>query len=460
MRYLTSRTDGRGKRAVVCWPRRAGKDATAMHATCMLMLRRPAAYWHVFPTERQGRKAIWTEFASNGQRVMEAVFPAAIRSHPREWSLNAEMVVELKNGAVWRLLGSDHVDVVGAGPVGVVFTEYALAKPSVWQFVSPMLRGNDGWAAFLSTPRGRNHFHKIFSLAQEAKGWFCDKRTVHDLGLMYRSVKDPSTMIGAKEMIEEEIEGGMDPAIARQEYETDWEVANVGAVYGELICALEAKGRTDLVLAPSLQLAFSVWDLGGSGARGDATGFWIYTFGKDSSVQVLAYYENRGRPLSHYIDKMAQVAGELKVNVVRHWLPHDARAMHLTGTSVLEQLEQRWGLSTLGIYPETSVKDGMEAVRWLLQRDVYFGVRCAEGVTALKAYSYEWDGARKTYSNSPVHDWSSHAADAFRGLALTVRQATQMVERSKPSASAIRTVTGITLDDLIRASTQCRVDKR
>jgi phage terminase large subunit len=37
-------------------------------------------------------------------------------------------------------------------------------------------------------------------------------------------------------------------------------------------------------------------------------------------------------------------------------------------------------------------------------------------VDALKLYRYEWDEKLGTLRSKPVHDWTSHAADAFRYL--------------------------------------------
>jgi hypothetical protein len=37
----------------------------------------------------------------------------------------------------------------------VTFSEFALANPSAWAFIRPMLEENGGWAAFITTPRFR-----------------------------------------------------------------------------------------------------------------------------------------------------------------------------------------------------------------------------------------------------------------------------------------------------------------
>jgi phage terminase large subunit len=59
-----------------------------------------------------------------------------------------------------------------------VFSEFAVAKSNTWELIRPMLRENGGWAAFITTPRGRNHAWKLFNQADPASGWFRDVQTV------------------------------------------------------------------------------------------------------------------------------------------------------------------------------------------------------------------------------------------------------------------------------------------
>lgn len=402
---------------MAAWARRLGKDLTMMHQTCKMMLERVGTYWHVYPIAEQARRSIWTEFTKDGQRIMEQVFPAAIRKSPRSWSPQGEMIVELFNGSVWRLMGSDKMEVVGAGPVGVTFSEYALAKPRTWDLVRPMLRERGGWAAFVSTVRGRNHFHDIYESAVK-EGWFHDLKTVRDVGLQFESTVRPGTLISADEMMDEERAGGMPESLTRQEYLCDWTAANVGAVYGEQLEALEKAGVVQ-EFEPAGRV-FTTWDLGGAGARGDATAIWIWA-ATDGGVDLVDYFESFGKPLSYYHDETDARLRNLGVQAVRHWLPFDATSMHLSGSSVLQQTIDRWGQERVALVPKRDLLNGIQAGRWLLQQKVRIHPRCSEGLTALRAYHYEWDEDRKTLSNLPEHDWSSHCADAFRYLACVAR---------------------------------------
>ncbi|WP_315928882.1 hypothetical protein [Mesorhizobium sp. SP-1A] len=52
---------------------------------------------------------------------------------------------------------------VGTPPVGLTASEWALANPTAWAYLAPILAENNGWAAFISTPRGNNHLKGMLS---------------------------------------------------------------------------------------------------------------------------------------------------------------------------------------------------------------------------------------------------------------------------------------------------------
>jgi hypothetical protein len=429
--------DQGGKRAVWVVHRRGGKDLTGMHQLCKMAHERIGAYWHVFPTAEQGRKAIWEGFRSDGPRTLENVFPASIRRSPREWTLNQPMIVELKCGSIYRVLGSDRIEVVGAGPLGVLFSEYSVAKPKSWDLIAPMLRENDGWASFVYTPRGNNHGKKLFDMARQNADWFCEIQTLRET-----KAYDP------EKTIQEELAAGRPEAMVRQEYLCDWTAANVGAVYGQLLEQLERAGRITDYPHP-LDGVSTTWDLGIS----DATAIWWWRLGRDGGIDLIDHYEASGRPLSHFLD-VVETRG---YRYERHWLPHDARARTLqTGVSTLDLVRERLGSGAVQVTPELSLADGIESARWLLQQPIRFHSRCNDGpesgVEALRQYHYVWDDDRKTFGTKPEHDWSSHTADAFRYVALVVKHSELMsrkpAEAAKPNIPTVHKA--FTLDQLFR----------
>src|SRR5207253_9494932 len=69
---------------------------------------------------------------------------------------------------------------VGAPPVGVVFSEWSLTKPDAWTYIRPILAENGGWALFLWTPRGRNHATRAFESRERDTEWFTLRASARD----------------------------------------------------------------------------------------------------------------------------------------------------------------------------------------------------------------------------------------------------------------------------------------
>jgi hypothetical protein len=338
-----------------------------------------------------------------------------------------QMSLEFVNGSVWRLIGTDKMENVGAGPVGVVFSEYSLCRPSSYDFVRPMLRENGGWAWFIFTPRGRNHAQKLFERNKGRAGWFVDVQTVHQTGLQYESDTEPGRMLTPDEMMQEERASGMEEALIRQEYLCDFSAALVGSVWGDLVEALEKRGRLEAFEHPP-DGVFTVWDLGIS----DATAIWFFRVNGNNVPDLIDHYEATGKPASHYFDELEKRG----YRYVRHWLPPtDGRARTWqTGVANVQLLidwcrkdEAKRGSPS--ITPDLGMADGIQAGRWLLQQPIRIHPRCGEGIEALRQYHYAWDEDRKVFSRSPEHDWSSHTADAFRYVACVARASDLMQRR-------------------------------
>lgn len=222
-----------------------------------------------------------------------------------------------------------------------------------------------------------------------------------------------------------------------------------GSIYGHLLAALKARGGLDDFAHPD-DGVFTSWDLGIS----DSTAIWWWRIGK--GLDVIDHYEAHGEALSHFF----AVVDAKPWRVVKHWLPHDARARTLaTGTSILDQFLTRYGAERAAIGPSLSLMDGIQAARWLLEQPhTRIHPRCSlvtgpsdiDGIEALRSYHYEYDEADKAYGRRPAHDWSSHSADAFRYVS-TVAKVTQGLLRKTESPGILQVQSEpLTLDGLFR----------
>lgn len=392
-RYLQ---DG-GKRAVAVWHRRAGKDTTAINWTAAAAHQRIGTYWHMLPTATQGRRVVWEGRDGLGRRLIDQAFPQELRTATR----GERMTLELDCGSSWQVVGSDNYDrLVGANPVGVVFSEWSLTDPRAWDYVRPILAENGGWAVFIYTPRGKNHGFELYDLARHRRDWFAEKLTVEDTGIL------------TPEVIAEERASGMSEALIRQEYYCSFEAANEGSYYGRLLEEAEQAGRVTAV-PPQPELTVDTWwDLG----IGDSTAIW-FVQRAGLELHCIDYYECSGEGLAHY----AKVLQERGYVYGTHWAPHDIAARELGTGKSRQEVARGLGLH-LKIAPKLAVEDGIEAVRNLLPRSWFDAEKCRQGLRALKSYHREYHERRQAYLPHPVHDWASHGSDAFRTGAVTVRE--------------------------------------
>ena len=148
---------------------------------------------------------------------------------------------------------------------------------------------------------------------------------------------------------------------------------------------------------------------------GDSTAIiWFQQFGNE--YRIIDYYENQGEGIPHYI----KVVREKDYIYGRHIAPHDIRVREMgTGKSRYE-VARDLGIR-FDVCPNIQVDDGIEAVRSIIPRCYFYEKKCTILVEALRQYRKDYDEKNKVYKNRPLHDWSSHGADAFRYLALGTR---------------------------------------
>ena len=181
-----------------------------------------------------------------------------------------------------------------------------------------------------------------------------------------------------------------------------------GAVYAtELRKAQEEERIKDILLDKSIPVS-TFWDLDWA----DMTSIWFVQTLPGGEVRVIDFYQDSQKTLDFYAN-LLQTKGYAYRD---HWLPHDAEHKNMTGRSTREILEGM-GLP-IRITPKLSIADGINAARMLMNR-CYFDInRCAEGLQALRHYRYAVDPDTKMFSEKPLHDQFSHAADAWRYVAV------------------------------------------
>ena len=205
----------------------------------------------------------------------------------------------------------------------------------------------------------------------------------------------------------------------RQEYPNTPEEAFaapvMGSYYGKLLEVAETDQRIGVVAYDPRALVTTAWDLG----FGDDTAIWFAQIvGK--SVQVIDYYANSGQALDHY----CKVVNDKTYSYYQHLLPHDgAKGELIAGSTIVSTAEALLGQKRVQVLPRVSPEDGINAARLLLPRCWFDAQKCRDGLKALRQYRRSYNEDRKVFSDKPYHDWTSHAADAFRYLAMGIKDA-------------------------------------
>jgi len=396
------RAFGQGiKRLVLIWHRRAGKDDVALNVAAVEAMRQVGEYWHMLPEAAQSRKAIWEAVDPHtGKRRIDQAFPMELRETTRE----TDMMIRFINGSVWRVVGSDNYDsLVGTTPRGIVFSEFALAKPAAWDYLRAILAANGGWAMFITTPRGDNHAKQLYDFGLTSEGWFSQKLAVEDTGVFTPDQLD-------RELAEMQDRHGPEDgrALFDQEYRCSFVAPLIGAYYARLIEQAEKDGRVGPVPVDSRYEVHTAWDLGVS----DSTSIWCFQVTPDG-IRVVDYYEASGQGIEFYcqwLDKQGYHGNDL--------LPHDARQRMPIGNPPRTRIEIMLELGRRPkVVPLHFIPDGISAVRKTLPL-CWFDVKAMAGIRTLRNYRRQWNDDKKIFSDTPLHDWASHGADAFRTLAM------------------------------------------
>lgn len=387
-----------GKRALDIAHRRSGKDEVALHYCCVAAHLRVGNYWYMLPEAAQARKAVWAAVDPTRKlRRIDIVFPKELRKNQRD----SDMWIEFHNGSTFQVLGSDNYNsYVGSPPVGIVFSEWALADPLAYAYVLPIIEENNGWCLFNTTPRGPNHAKTMFDAAKGNPDWYVGLHPATETGLLSSQQLD-----AIKTEYKTNFGEVLGNSLFEQEYLCSFEAAVLGAVYGsEMRTAREEDRITDVPYDPSLPVE-TWWDLGWR----DPCAIWFIQRTKAGQLRAIDYYEQNLSGLDHY----AKVLQDKKYTYSRHYAPHDAAKGELgSGTTLVDQASQL-GLK-MTVQPMTRLEAGIQATRALIGKMVFDGRKCARGIEALTMYRYEYDMEKKRLSAKPVHDWASHGADALR----------------------------------------------
>jgi hypothetical protein len=310
-------------------------------------------------------------------------------------------MVRLPNAARVRLFGSDNFERLrGTWNDGLILDEYGDFDPRAWpEVLRPSLADRKGWATFIGTPKGRNHFYSVHQEAQSNPDWYSLVLRASETGIL----PDDELRSARGTMTADQYDA---------EFECSFDAAIRGAIYRQELQAMEAEGRLCAVpYDPAVPVTVG-WDLG----IGDATSLVLaQQVGKE--IHIIDYYENSGERLAHYCDWLADKPYRYGTDQ----LPHDAGARELGTGKTREELLKQNG-RRVRVLPRQDVDDGINAVRMLLGRTWMDRAKTARLRECLANYHREFNDRLGVFRSEPVHDWSSHGADSLRTLAMGLKE--------------------------------------
>lgn len=398
---LLQALDSGKKRAAVVWPRRHGKDKTILN-WCIKTLGNPRSLpqtcFYCLPEISQGRKVIWDNIDQSGFSLKKH-FPEPLVANMN----NHEMKVTFNNGSIFQVVGSDRYDsLIGTNPKIIVFSEYAKTNPKAWEILGPIVDdpGNDGVAIFISTPRGKNHFHKLFLNAKKNPDkWFSELLT-----------NDNTHIMSEKQLNELRNEGRSEEYI-QQEYFCSFEGLIEGAIYGRYILEAERERRVTHVPYDRTFLVHTAWDIGL-----DAT-----------SVVFFQIIGNQINIIDHYESKNLAMVGSINEVKARpyqygtHFAPHDGKNRSVQTNSTFVDIAEQMGFNMHVLPNDKTIIDGIEIVKGIMPRIFFDSVKCEYLISCLQSYHTEFDENLQKYRKEPAHDWTSHAADALRYACIAIK---------------------------------------
>jgi phage terminase large subunit len=278
--------------AILVAHRRAGKTVACVNDLIRRAIetnRTDARFAYIAPYYAQAKDVAWN--------YLRHYAAPLLADQPNE----SELRVDLVNGSRIRLYGADNAERLRLGFDGVILDEFADWRPGVWsEMILPALSDRQGSAVFIGTPRGKNEFWELWSIAQKSNAWFKLELKASDTGLILQDELEAAKEAMSKDQY-------------AQEFECSFDAAITGAFYADELERMKAQKRIARVPIDRAVPVHTAWDLGVS----DSTSIWfIQCVGKER--RLIDYYEASGVGLDHY----AKVLEEKNYVWGTHYFPH------------------------------------------------------------------------------------------------------------------------------------------
>lgn len=392
--------------AVFCWARRAGKDMTSFAYAIKEMVKRPMNVVLVFPEKKQGKQAFWDNIENDGWRTLDHIPKSLVASRD-----NSEMVLSLKNGSTFRLLGaSDPEALRGANGMIYILSEFVDINSGVMDVIRPITAVNGGQIIIISTPKidgiSGASFKQWFDRA--LKNWTTGPKTMYASIVTAERYLTPETL----EMLRIEcVEKWGNDFFWRQEYLCDWGQVSSSSYFGSALTMAKKRAHIGEFPYDAAYPVYTSWDLGMSDSM--AITFFQY-FNK--TVRVIDFFEinNTGYgPLVAYITNKPYVYGW-------HFLPHDGSVRDSDAVQRIEKVREL-GLPNSSLLKKESRNTGILRAIEAVAKTIFNAATTEALRQKILLYKRKFNQHTGDYEG-PEHGTVSHAADSLRGVYAAIEQ--------------------------------------
>ena len=380
---------------IVCH-RRAGKTVAAINhllRDAILCPKKNPRYAYLAATFTQAKRIAWDYLKQFAGGIPGVKFN------------ETELRCDLPNGARIMLLSAENPDALrGIYLDGCVMDEVAMMPESVFPMVlRPALadrseKGNPkaGYCCFLGTPAGHNLFFDYWKTAADTEDWARIMFKASETGILPESELEAARVAMSEDQYE-------------QEFECSFVANTPGAIFGKELQAIEAAGQVCRVPYDETKRVDTWWDIG----MADATSVVFTQTVGNSSVNVIDYFEMRGEGLPFYarmLDQKGYVYGT-------HNGPHDLEVREMGTGRSRREIAYDLGIN-FRVIAKLPLEDGIHAAKTFIKRCYFDSEATSDLLEKLRLYHRKYDEKNRQFRTSVVHDFTSHAADAFRGLAV------------------------------------------
>lgn len=402
------------KRFFLVRPRRAGKEMESWNLLIQGALTQPGLYLMIYPTNVRARLVLWegAVLLNDQQEGKSLRFLDMIPKRCIKHLNQQDMTIQLINGAVIRILGSD-IDpdkLRGVNVLGAVFSEYAFSDPRVLHILMPVFRQNQGWFILQTTFNGMNHAYRYLQSIKTNPAWVWRIDSVESLK------DDEGNRYITDEMIDEDRKAGMPEFLIQQEYYSVITVQHERLYFSREMLNIDENKRIipELILPNSLVYAF--YDLGVN----DSTVVILVQFDHLHNPNIIYYLEANNHPVHYYINAAHRFCNKHYLRLHSHFLPHDGKNRDKSTTKSAQDIFQELGEAAYCVPKPQRKIDAINLMRRMLYRTKFNKENTERLIDCLSNYSKIFDEKNNIYKDHPLHDWTSHAVDAYQTMTLAI----------------------------------------